>query len=97
MESRNIVSLGKLLFLASFILGSVCLLGFIFTGSSDFAIVGYLTLICGAFINGITVLSIAVYAIIKPQYSKECIRAIIYMLINIPIAVLYAVIGLSIM
>lgn len=97
MKNTNIINIGKIFFISSFVLGSICLLGFLLSKNSDFAVAGYLMLIYGTIFNLAAILCLSIYAFIKPQFSKECIQAILYMLINIPIALLYAVLGISLM
>ena len=62
-----------------------------------FAVGGYLLLIFGSLVNLVAVAAFASYAFVRPEYSKECVKAILFLLINIPIAILYAFIGLSLM
>ncbi|MDQ0066194.1 hypothetical protein [Chryseobacterium lathyri] len=62
----------------------------------DFAIGGYLLLIFGTALNLLVALGLLVYGIIYTSKSDTCHQSIGIMMINIPIAILYAVIGLNI-
>ena len=94
---NTIINYAKFLFWASFIFGSICLLGYMATKGVVFAVGGYLLLIFGSLVNLVAVAAFASYAFVRPEYSKECVKAILFLLINIPIAILYAFIGLSLM
>ena len=94
---KTIINSGKVLFWGSFLLGNICLLGYIATKGDVFVLSGYFLLIFGSLVNLVAVAAFASYAFIRPEYSKSCMQAILFLLINIPIAALYAFIGLSLM
>ncbi len=97
MENKIIVNIGKGMFSISLLLGSICLFGYIITKITQFAFYGYLFLIAGFIINLIIVIILLVYGSVNKERWKACLTAISIMLLNIPISILYAVIGLNIL
>ena len=95
MENFKIINIGKALFWLSFILGNICLFGYFLTKDHLFAIGGYLLLISGTIVNSIAFLVFIFYGFTYPEQSKESFRAAFILLINIPIAILYASIGIT--
>ncbi|RXM37719.1 hypothetical protein BOQ62_21310 [Chryseobacterium sp. CH21] len=95
MKDQEILYFGKSLFALCFVLGSVCLIGYLTTRMAEFAIGGYMLLIFGAFLNILVVLGLLIYGFVYRSRLNECLKAIGILLVNIPIAILYTVIGLN--
>ena len=95
MEIFTIKNIGKFFFWFSFLLGNICLFGYVFTKDIQFAIAGYLLLIYGTIINLIVILVLLIYGFSKKEYFEDCKKSILMILINLPIAIFYAWIGLS--
>lgn len=96
MENFKIIHIGKSLFWLSFILGNICLFGYIISGNTSFALGGYLLLVYGTIINLLAFFGVMVYGLLNPHYKSESIKSGMILLINIPIAILYFYIGISI-
>jgi len=97
MKNFKISYIGKSLFWLSFILGNICLFGYIFSHDSGFAIAGYLLLIYGTIINLLVFFGLIIYGLSNPNYKSESVKSALILLINIPIAILYFFIGISIL
>ncbi|WP_124537062.1 hypothetical protein [Chryseobacterium sp. KBW03] len=95
MKDSEILYFGKSLFALCLVLGSLCLLGYLTTRMEEFAIGGYMLLIFGAFLNLLVILGLLIYGCVYRSRLNECLKAIGILLINIPIAILYTVIGLN--
>ncbi|AZB35240.1 MULTISPECIES: hypothetical protein [Chryseobacterium] len=95
MKDREIINLSKSVFGLCFTIGSICLLGGLFKQES-FAIAGYLLLIFATPVNLLFVLFFLIFGFVNRSRLKICVKAIGILSINIPIAVLYAAIGLYI-
>lgn len=93
MKNNEIINLGKSIFGVFFILGTVFLLGGIMTRAEVFAGAGYMLIYFGVPANLLCVLSFLIYGIIYRPKFLTCLKAIGILSINIPIAVLYTVIG----
>lgn len=93
MNLFKITNIGKFFFWLSLILGNICLFGYLLTKNEDFAYFGYLLLIYGTLINGIVFIGLIIHGVFNK--SNEIINSAWIMLVNIPIAILYAWIGLS--
>ncbi|UKB84577.1 hypothetical protein LF887_02675 [Chryseobacterium sp. MEBOG06] len=87
--------MSKCIFGMFFLLGSICLAGALITKLSSFAIGGYLLLIFGTLVNVITILWLLIYGLIYRPRLSACLKAVGILMINIPIAVIYALIGLN--
>ncbi len=96
MELFTIKNIGKTFFWTSFILGNICLFGQIITKNDNFAFAGYLLLFFAGIINLLVVFGLLIYGLSYKEHYKDSLNSILIMLINIPIAGLYAWIGLSI-
>ncbi|OPB91146.1 hypothetical protein [Elizabethkingia ursingii] len=97
MENRDIIVLGKLIFGVSFLLGNICLFGYLFTKDQIFASSGYLLLIYATMLNLLIVLGLLIYGFFNETKRKACLKSILILSINIPIAVFYALIGINLM
>ncbi|WPO83287.1 hypothetical protein SD427_02765 [Chryseobacterium sp. JJR-5R] len=97
MDNKQIMSVGKFFFWLSFILGNICLFGYIVSENDQFAIGGYLLLIFGTVINLSVILGLVIYGLINKSQFKICMKASMIISINIPVAVLYFYIGTSLL
>ncbi|CEJ68577.1 hypothetical protein BN1195_00865 [Chryseobacterium oranimense G311] len=95
MENHEIIKFGKSVFKLFFLLGNICLFGYLITRNSAFAVGGYMLLIFGTFINLLFVIGFLIYGIVYQSKLDACLKAIGLLMINIPIAILYAFIGLN--
>lgn len=95
MKNFTLKNIGKTFFLLSFALGNICLFGYIFTQNLDFAIAGYFLLIFGTLANLIVILGLLIYAFFHKNQREICYKSVVIMLLNIPVAILYAIIGMS--
>lgn len=95
MKDHEIINFGKYLFVLFFVLGNICLFGYLITRNSAFAVGGYMLLIVGTFINLLFVIGLLIYGIAKQPKLDACLKAICLLMINIPVAFLYAFIGLN--
>lgn len=96
MKYFVIKNIGKIMFWNSFALGNICLFGYLFTKNEDYAFAGFLLLIFAGIVNAIVLLGLFTYSIFYTDYYEECYQSMFMILLNIPIAILYAAIGLSI-
>jgi hypothetical protein len=92
----KIIHIGKSLFWLSFLLGNIALFGYLIFKDSSFAIFGYFLLIFGSIVNLIAFFSLIIYGFFNSKHYDECLKSALILLYNIPIAILYAWIGLSI-
>lgn len=97
MKNKNILTTGKFFFWLSFILGNICLFGYLITKDEDFAFYGFMLLIFGSMFNLFVIACLLIYGFFNKIYLGTCYKSAGIILINIPIAILYAVIGLSIL
>lgn len=95
MKDQHILLIGKSSFWISFLLGNICLFGYIITKNDVFAINGYLLLIFGTGVNLLVILSLIIYGLINKSQLKACMKASMIICINIPIAIIYFYIGIS--
>lgn len=95
MKNDSIIYFGKCVFGLFFILGNICLLGYLLTNNNGFAVFGFLLLIYGKVINLLLVIILLVYGLLRNNQLKYCLQAIGFICLNIPIAIVYAAIGLN--
>ncbi|MGG5208727.1 hypothetical protein ACQWU4_07245 [Chryseobacterium sp. MIQD13] len=95
MKDHEIINIGKCIFGWCLALGSICLFGYLITRNEDFAFGGFLLLFFGTALNFLAALGFLIYGAIHTSKSDACLRAIGILMINIPIAILYAFIGLN--
>ncbi|SHG51333.1 hypothetical protein [Chryseobacterium sp. OV279] len=95
MKDNQIINLGKYMFGLCFLLGNICLLGYLITKNDGFAASGYTLLILGTIINLLLVTGLLIYGIAVHSKFYICLRAIGWLMLNIPVAYLYAVIGIN--
>ncbi len=94
MDEKTIINIGKTLFWLSFGLGNICLFGYILTKLDYFVMGGIVVLEGGFIVNLTTALILIIYGIFNKPQMKVCFKSILIMLINIPIAVIYAYVGI---
>ncbi|MCU7619139.1 hypothetical protein NZ698_18320 [Chryseobacterium sp. PBS4-4] len=97
MKNENILSIGKFFFWIPFILGNICLFGYLISKNDQFAVAGYLLVIFGTIINLLLILGLITYGLADTSQFKICMKASLIICINIPIAILYFYIGISLM
>jgi hypothetical protein len=97
MNKKAIVNTGKLFFWISFILGNICLFGYMISKNDQFVAGGYLLLIFGTIINLLAILILMIYGLINKSQLKNCMKASMIICINIPIAIIYFYIGISLL
>ena len=95
MNNKQILNIGKYVFGSSFLLGNICLFGYLITRLDLFAVGGFMLLIFGSVFNLLVILGLLIYGFAHKSKLNTCLQAMTILLANIPIAVLYAVIGLS--
>lgn len=95
MKDHEIINIGKYIFGLCFALGNICLFGYLITRNDGFAAGGYMLLIFGTIINVLILIGLLIYGLVHPSKFKICLKAIGILMINIPIAILYAAIGLN--
>lgn len=96
MNNFKIIHIGKFFFWLSFLAGNVALFGYLLTKNEAFASFGFFVLIFGTILNLLVFASLLIYGYIKKPFLNDCIKSASLLLINIPIAVLYAAIGLNV-
>lgn len=96
MKNTSIITFGKFIFWLFFAFGNIALLGDLITQNKDFAIFGFMLLIYGSIINSVIVFFLLIFAYLNDDRKKDCFTTIGFILLNIPIAFLYAIIGLFI-
>ena len=102
MENLNPLKFGKYTFWLSFGIGNLFMFGFLFGEviqddkfASSFAFGGFYYLFIAPIINIVILLALLILGIIDIEKREQCFKGIGIMLINIPLAALYAVIGIS--
>ncbi len=96
MKNHEIINIGRVLFGLCFLLGNICLFGYVFTRDDRFMAGGYMLLVFGSILNLAVISALLVYGLICHSKIKACLLAIGILLINIPLAVVYAFIGINI-
>ncbi|PWN60107.1 hypothetical protein [Chryseobacterium oncorhynchi] len=96
MTEQNILNLGKTIFGLFFLAGNICLFGYIITKDFDFADSGFILLVYGAIFNLFILSGLLIYGEIDKVKRKVCYQSAGFLLINIPVSILYAIIGLNI-
>lgn len=96
MKDQNILMIGRSVFWVFFLLGNICLFGYLITNHVEFALAGYLLLMFGSIINILMIIGLLIYGFLNKSKLNSCYRSTGIILINIPIAILYAVIGINI-
>jgi LIVCS family branched-chain amino acid:cation transporter len=97
MKNENILTIGKFFFWLSFTLGNIYLFGYLISQNECFAFYGFMLLIFGSIINLLVVIGLMIYGVIIKSQLNVCMKASIIICINIPIAILYYFIGISLL
>jgi LIVCS family branched-chain amino acid:cation transporter len=97
MNNTQILNVGKYMFGFSFLLGNICLFGYLITRVDLFAVGGFMLLIFGSIVNLLFVVGLLIYGLTNRTKLQPCLRSTGILIINIPIATLYAFIGLNIL
>ncbi len=97
MKDQHILNLSKSLFGLCFLAGNICLFGYVMTKNDCFAVSGCMLIIFGAVSNLAAILGLLIYSLMSRSQFYTCLKAIGILLINIPIAVLYAIIGINLL
>lgn len=95
MKNESIICFGKCVFGLFLVLGSICLFGNFLTKNDEFAVAGFLLLIYGTIANLALVFALLVYGVLRKNQFSYCIKSVGIICINIPVAILYAFIGIS--
>ncbi|WP_300685257.1 hypothetical protein [Chryseobacterium sp.] len=95
MKDQHIINMGKIVFSLCCLLGNICLFGYLFTKNGDFAIYGFILLVFATFLNLLIIIILFIYSVLYETRSEACVKAIGILMLNIPIAVIYALIGLN--
>ena len=97
MKNKDIITGGKISFWLFFILGNICLFGYLVTKIEAFASYGFVLLLFAAPVNLIVIAILIIYGLFNKYYLKDCIKASLIICINIPIAILYFYLGVFLM
>ncbi|CAH0288102.1 hypothetical protein MP478_21115 [Chryseobacterium sp. WG14] len=95
MKDQNILKLGKAGFGLSFLAGNTCLFGYLITKNFWFADSGFLLLVYGTVVNLMIVSGLLIYGAIRKAKRTTCFQSVGILLINIPIAIIYTMIGIT--
>ncbi|QBA23362.1 hypothetical protein EU348_20145 [Chryseobacterium indologenes] len=93
MKDQKIIYFGRFIFGLFFLAGNTCLFGYILTKEYWFADSGFLLITYGTVFNIIVLSILLIYAAADRSASKACLQSAGLILINIPIAILYTIIG----
>ena len=97
MNNSTIKNIGKFTFLIFLILGNICLFEYIITKTDAFAASGFTLLQFAIPINLFVILCLLIYGLFRKIQLKECMKALLIICINIPIAILYFYLGIFLM
>lgn len=97
MKNKDIITAGKISFWLSFILGNICLFGYVFTKIEAFASYGFVLLLFATPVNLVVIATLIIYGLFNKCYLKDCMKASLIICINIPIAILYFYLGVFLM
>ena len=96
MKNLDTLKIGKYTFYISFLIGSILLLGFLVCATFHFGDIGWCPVILGFYylflasaINILIIIFLSVYCTYIKEDMKTYLKAIGYILLNIPIAALY--------
>ena len=87
-EPRTIY-FGQIVAKYSAILGTIILLGFLFTDNIAVALAGLAYTVLAALVNGIIVLTLLFNLIYYIEYRPRITATILFMLLNIPLSLIY--------
>ncbi|SHE80254.1 branched-chain amino acid:cation transporter, LIVCS family [Chryseobacterium arachidis] len=94
MDEKTIINIGRVFFWTSFLLGNICLFGYIFTKNDSFVEGGLLVVGWGFAVNLSAVLLLIFYGIFNKPKLSICIKSILIMITNVPIAIIYIFLGI---
>lgn len=97
MKNKDIITVGKIIFWLFFILGNICLLGYMVTKIEAFASYGFILLLFATPVNLVVITILIIYGFIYKLHLKECMKASLIICINIPVAILYFYVGIFLM
>ncbi|PIE50280.1 MAG: hypothetical protein CSA38_03520 [Flavobacteriales bacterium] len=97
MKKVEILQLGWVIFGIFFLLGNVALFGYWLTDNPEFALMGYFLLIFGTLINSMVALIFIILSYSDQENAKIWRQSALILLLNIPIALVYAYVGLIIL
>lgn len=97
MKNQDIIKIGKYTFLTFLILGNICLFGYIIFKKDFFAVSGLYLILIGSVVNLIIVAGLLIYGLYYKPQRNFCFKAIGFICINIPIAIIYFFVGLSLL
>jgi len=95
MKDQNIEYFGKFIFGLFFLAGNICLFGYLLTKKFWFAESGFMLITYGAIFNITVLFCLLVYAAVDKSAHKACLQSAGILLINIPFAILYTIIGFN--
>jgi|GEM_PF-1110821 len=99
MNNLNPLKIGKYTFWVSFIIGNIFMFGaispFLRDYWNDFAIGGFYYLFIASAINILILIFLSAYCYYIKEKAENYLKAIGYILLNIPVAAIYAYIGLN--
>lgn len=97
MNNQDILSIGKYTFELFFLLGNICLFGYLVTKIDAFAAFGFTLLQFAIPINIFIIMCLLIYGVFRKPQFNTCMKASSIICINIPIAILYYFIGISLL
>ncbi len=104
MKNINPLKIGKYTCWISFIIGNIFMFGFLLGWAIECdyianycAVGGYLYLYAATVVNLIILFALLTWGVAKVEMRKQCFTAIAILLINIPLAILYACTGLGLL
>lgn len=93
MKDQNILNFGKIIFMLFFLAGNTCFFGYIFTKEFWFADSGFMLITYGSIFNLVVISILLIYAVTNKANRKACLHSAAILLLNIPFAMLYTIIG----
>ncbi|MCL2327432.1 MAG: hypothetical protein FWC39_02835 [Bacteroidetes bacterium] len=103
MKNLNPLKIGKYTFWVSFIIGNIFMFGHLLDVAINnhatyrLAIGGYMYLFVAAAANLIILFALLIWGIVDVEKRKQCFKGIAMLLINIPLAFVYAIIALELL
>lgn len=94
MKDQHIVNIGKYVFGLFFLLGNLFFFGFFITGNTWLVEWWIVIFIFGTGANLLMVLGLLFYGLASRLKMSSCLKAIGFMLLNIPLAFLYIILGI---
>lgn len=97
MKDQNIVYFGRFIFGLFFLTGNICLFGYILTKEYWFTDSGFLLITYGTVFNVFVLSVLLIYAVADRSVRKACLHSAAILLLNIPFAILYTIIGWNVL